>query len=135
MLVLVLNREYYLLTSYLELELVELRLEEGWRIIADGLPGKELDHAAVVAKDAVEEVFQLADEDQVAEADRLQVVSLVLVSLREETRKVIHGIKLFWEELGVVDVEGTLAVEVKVHGDSLTALPEIEGVLRLERYA
>ena len=100
---LVLNREYYLLTSYLELKLVELRLEEGWRIIADGLPGNELDHAAVVAKDAVEEVLQLADEDQVAEADRLEIVSLVRVPLREETRKVIHRVELCLEELGVVD--------------------------------
>jgi hypothetical protein len=99
------------------------------------LPGNELDHAAVVAKDAVEEVLQLADEDQVAEADRLEVVSLVLVSLREETRKVIHGVELLLEELGVVDVQGALTAEVKVHGDCLTALPEIEGVLRLERYA
>ena len=43
------------------------------RVIANGLPGDEFDHAAVVAEDAVEEVLQLADEDQVAEAGRLQV--------------------------------------------------------------
>ena len=60
---LVLNREYHLLTSYLELKLVELRLEEGWRIIANGLPGNELDHAAVVAKDAVQVILELADEN------------------------------------------------------------------------
>ena len=103
MLVLVLNREDCLLTSYLELKFGELGLEEGWRIIANGLPGNELDHAAVIAKDAAEVVLQLADEDQFTEADRLEIVSLVCVPLRKEAGKVIHVVEFFLEELGVVD--------------------------------
>ena len=102
---LVLNREQYLLTSYLELKLVELRFEEGWRIISNGLPGNELDHAAVVAKDAVQVVLELADEDQFTEAGRLEVVSLVCASLRKEARKVIHVVEFFLEKLGVVDCQ------------------------------
>ena len=100
---LVLNREYHLLTSYLELKLVELRFEEGWRIISNGLPGNELDHGAVVAKDAVQVILELADEDQFTEAGRLEVVSLVCASLRKEARKVIHVVEFCLEELGVVD--------------------------------
>ena len=87
----------------LELKLVELRLEEGWRIIANGLPGNELDHAAVIAEDAVEEVLHLADEDQFTEDYRLEIMSLVCVSLRKEARKVIHVVEFCLEELGVVD--------------------------------
>ena len=102
---LVLNREHLLLTSYLELKLVELRFEEGWRIISNGLPGNELDHGAVVAKDAVQVVLELADEDQFTEADRLEVVSLVCASLRKEARKVIHVVEFFLEKLGVVDCQ------------------------------
>ena len=102
---LVLNREYHLLTSYLELKLVELRFEEGRRIISNGLPGNELDHGAVVAKDAVQVILELADEDQFTEAGRLEVVSLVCASLRKEARKVIHVVEFFLEKLGVVDCQ------------------------------
>ena len=56
-------------------------------------------------------------------------MSLVRVSFREETKKVIDGIEFFLKELGVICVMRAFVVEVEVHGDGITLLSKIEGLL------